>query len=304
MISSSPPEEHRVAANGIELAWFEWNADERGVLPTILLAHATGFHARCWDQLVPHLGNRHVISVDLRGHGRSTHVEFEHWEAAGRDLADLILALELESVLGVGHSMGGHSMVDAAALVPGPFVGLVLLDPVIGEPGGYVDGGWIPEVFREAPHPTVKRRNHFDSVQAMIDRFADRPPYAGFDRAVLRDYCEYGLLPDTENGGYKLACPPAVEASVYMTSRTNKGIFESVAKVSVPVFIVRAKRPTEDRELMDFSVSPTWPGLVDAFPDGRELHFSDRTHFLPQEDPAGMAALILEHDAWIRGDSA
>ena len=48
----------------------------------------------------------------------------------------------------------------------------------------------------------------------------------------------------------------------------------------------------------------TWPGLVDAFPDGRELHFSDRTHFLPQEDPAGMAALILEHDAWIRGDSA
>jgi len=42
---------------------------------------------------------------------------------------------DLADVVGVGHSMGGHALVDAAAAEPARFVRLVLIDPVIAEAG-------------------------------------------------------------------------------------------------------------------------------------------------------------------------
>ena len=297
MTADATPIEHRVAANGIELACFEWNAEARGEAPTFVLAHATGFHARCWDQAIRKVGDRHVIAVDLRGHGRSTSIEIEHWKDVGEDLAALIEALEIESVLGVGHSMGAHAMVDAAALAPERFCGLYLFDPVIGDPktyGGDRAGHFAG--FAGKGHPIARRRAHFDSAAEMIERFTDRPPYCHFDPAVFRDYCEYGLLP-AEEGGYELACRPKVEASVYMTSRSNAGIFESARSFEAPVLIVRAQLPPAHQETFDFSVSPTWPALVDEFPDAREIHFPDASHFMPLEDPSAIAAQILEHEA-------
>ena len=61
--------EGRVAVRGIELAYFEWGVR---VGPTVLMLHATGFHARCWDGVIRKLGaSMHVIAVDQRGHGKS-----------------------------------------------------------------------------------------------------------------------------------------------------------------------------------------------------------------------------------------
>ena len=63
----SQPRERRVAVNGIELTIFEWHAASARRGDPILLAHATGFHARCWDRVVAHLGTRYVVAVDQRG---------------------------------------------------------------------------------------------------------------------------------------------------------------------------------------------------------------------------------------------
>jgi len=297
------PIEHRIQANDIELACFEWNPNARGRGPTFVMAHATGFHARCWDEIIRRFGDRHVLSVDLRGHGRSTSVEIEHWKNFGEDLVALIEALEIDSVLGVGHSMGAHAMVDAAAHAPERFCGLYLFDPVIGDPktyGGDRAGHFAG--FADGGHPIARRRAHFDSLAEMIERFENRPPYCHFDPAVFRAYCEYGLLP-AEKGGYELACPPKVEASVYMTSRSNTGIFESARSFESPVLIVRAQLPPAHQETFDFSVSPTWPGLVDEFPDAREIHFPEASHFMPFEDPTAIAAQILEHCDIVLGAS-
>ena len=45
---------------------------------------------------------------------------------------------------------------------------------------------------------------------------------------------------------------------------------------------------------MEFRFSPTWPGLAAAFPNGREIHVPERTHFVPMEDPAQVARWILD----------
>lgn len=287
------PLERRVTANGISLTVFEWGRELQGNGDTVLLAHATGFHARCWDQVVRHLGRRHVIAVDARGHGRSDKVYPVRWADFGRDLADLVRALELRDIVGVGHSMGGHAMVDAAAFESGRFRRLVLIDPVIASPEIYAALGSAEEGEVEM-HPTSKRRYRWSSPDEMFERFAGSGPFVDFDRAVLRDYCQFGLLPDPEGEGFVLACPPEFEASVYMAAMRHGEVHRSALALDIPVFLIRAMERPDDGGHMDFRYSPTWPGLVGELRRGRELHLPDRTHFLPMEHPAETAKLILE----------
>jgi pimeloyl-ACP methyl ester carboxylesterase len=287
------PIERRVSVNGIRLAVFEWGRELRGRADTVLLAHATGFHARCWDRVVHRLGERHVVAVDQRGHGRSDGVERPQWRDLGRDLAELAGALDLRHAVGVGHSMGGHAVTEAAAARPDAFRRLVLIDPVIASPEAYAAAAGMDMDLGGELHPTAKRRRHWPSPEAMFERFSQRPPFDTWDRDVLRDYCSYGLLPDPVGEGFVLACSPEYEARVYMGSHVNGAVLDSARAVDVPVLIVRVMEPPADRGMMDFRYSPTWPGLVSLFRRGREIHLPDRTHFLPMEDPAAVARYIL-----------
>ena len=286
------PVERRVSANGISLTLFEWRKELRGRGDTILLAHATGFHARCWDQVVRHLGERHVIAVDQRGHGRSDKVVPVHWREFGCDLTDLVRVLDLEQLVGVGHSMGGHAMTEAAAAEGRRFRRLVLIDPVIVSPEMYAAASALADSIGPE-HPAARRRNWWASPEEMLERFKNRPPFDAFDRAALRDYCQYGLLPDPAGQGFELACPPQFEAAVYMSSFGNADVHRSVSTVDVPVFLVRVMEPPTPLDLLDFRYSPTWPCLVERFKRGREVHLPDRTHFLPMEDPTLTASYIL-----------
>lgn len=275
----------------VAIAVYEWRT--AAAPPTILLAHATGFHARCWDQVVRYLAPHPILAVDLRGHGRSGKLLPERgWETYGRDLAELIRKLDLSGLIGVGHSMGGHAMVAAAATEPARFTRLVLIDPVILAPEDYAAGGarGVPPGFE---HPTARRRDRWASPEEMIARFRDRSPYSAFDLAVLEDYCRHGLLP-ADGGGFSLACPPRFEAQVYMTARESGAVYEQVDRIEVPVLVIRAMTPPPERDAMDFRYSPTWPGLAARFRRGRDLHLADRSHFFPMEDPALAARLILE----------
>jgi lipase len=285
------PIQRWVQINGIQVSYFESGLAWRGRGASMLLAHATGFHARCWDQVVAHLGERHVIALDQRGHGRTDKTPITGWQVFGRDLEAFVGALALHDVIGVGHSMGGHAMVEAAAAAPQCFQRLVLLDPVIGPPESY-GATWSAALLAGGEHPTARRKHHFTSPEEMIERFRTRPPYASFTPAALRDYCVYGLLPAPQ-GGFELACPPRIEASIYMSSLSNPGVHDSVRALDLPVLVVRAKQPPTERDAMDFSFSPTWPGLAQALRRGRDLHWADRSHFMPMEIPQRVAAVIV-----------
>ncbi len=286
------PLHHRLTINGLVLSVFEWHPECRGQHETYLLAHATGFHARCWDRVIAHLGKRHVIALDQRGHGRSDKMTEVRWADFGGDLAELVRVLELTNIVGVGHSMGGHAMTEAAAAEPDRFRRLVLIDPVIASPETYASvPPWQPG--GKITHPTVRRRNHWASPDEMYAQFVARQAFKAWDPAVLRDYCTYGLVPAPSGKGFVLACSPECEAMVYMTGRLNGRVHEAVQAITIPVFIVRAMAPPPDRHPMDFRFSPTWPGLAEAFRNGREVHLEAHTHLLPMEHPDLAARYIL-----------
>jgi pimeloyl-ACP methyl ester carboxylesterase len=286
--------ENYTHVNGVNLCWFEWEKKAQGN-GTILFVHATGFHARCWDKVIDRLPGRHIISIDMRGHGRSDNTFPFSWDNFGSDLTEFIKALQLKDVIGIGHSMGGHSLTQAAANVPGVFTSLVLVDPVIMAPeiyGGEVSehSGWLSE---EGEHPVARRKNFFADADAMFANFKGRGSYGLWREDVLMDYCTYGLVPNPEGDGFVLACPPQVEAAIYMGS-AGMNIYDQIHKIEIPVRILRAKPRDSDRQEMDFSTSPTWEGLASEFAQGTDIYLPELTHFIPMQDPELVARHILE----------
>lgn len=288
----SDPRHHVFTHDGVSLHWFEWG-ERKG--QTVLLVHATGFHARCWDQVVAALpAGQHVVAIDMRGHGRSDKIPPFNWAAFGADLEAFVRFLGLHGAIGVGHSMGGHCVAHVAARVPDAFARLLLVDPVIMSPEAYA-AARHQNFASPADHPVARRRARWSSWQEMQERFRDRTPFSRWRPEVLADYCRYGLLP--EGNEWVLACPGEVEATIYMGSAQTE-IHDDIRRVAVPVTVLRAPgRDPGDTNVMDFSKSPTWPALAARFPDGRDVYLPDHSHFIPMEDPALVARFIREANA-------
>lgn len=284
------PATRGVEVNGVRLTYYDWRAKPGNHEAPLFIAHATGFHARCYDAIAEKFPDRRVIALDLRGHGKSEGGPIDHWQVMADDVGAVLDQLRFKRALGVGHSMGAHTLLQVAADHPQAFNRLVLFDPVVLSPDYYAQGA---EGFTsDAPHPAIRRKRDFPSPEAMMERFAAREPYSMFEPRVFEDYCRHGLTP-CAGGGYELACSPEMEASLYGSSRSNGGIFDAAKRVAVPVLVVRAKQT----EVMDFKGSPTWPGLAGIMPKGTDLHRPDRTHFHPFEDPVDAARIIAEADA-------
>lgn len=181
--------------------------------------------------------------------------------------------------------MGGHSLALAAALAPEAFAELILLDPVI-----------IPESSYRGPirelHFARKRRNNWESPAEMFERFRARSPFDAWDQRVLRDYCEFGLLPSSNGNGFILACPPEIEGSIYEQSQAHgSNIYPEIATVQTPVLIVRSPRLFREGPALDMLASPTPPDLAARFPQGREMVVSF-SHFIPMEAPELVASEV------------
>jgi len=282
-------------AKGARIAYFEWG--ERND-PVVFLIHATGFHARCWDQTVAALpSGLRIVAVDMRGHGRSEKTGLmRDWTVAAQDIGELVAHLDVKGAIGAGHSMGGHSLIQIAAAHPDAFKRLVLVDPVMLAPEIYAN----PHLTALPPgtlHPVARRRNAWASWQDMFDAFKDRHPYSLWRPAVLSDYCRYGLLPAADGNGFELACPPEIEASIY-TGHAGTDIYALAARVDVPVVVLRAKtREPGLRNLTDFSASPTWEGVAGSFRHGRDVYLPHLTHFIPMQDPELTARFIVDENA-------
>jgi lipase len=271
-----------VEANGGRLAVWERSGTE----PPVFLAHATGLHARTWNQIIARTPGRRAIAFDMRGHGLSAKPESPyHWHVFGEDTAALVRALGLRGATGVGHSMGGHSLALAATIVPEAFAELILIDPVIMPPELYTG-------HPREPHFARRRRDRWESPGEMFERFQDRLPFRDWDKAVLRDYCDYGLAPAADGKGYVLACPPEIEASIYEASTLDDAnINEKLGEIDAPVTVIRAPRFMPAGGTMDMTASLTAPDLANRFRRGRDV-VVQHSHFIPMEAPELVAEYV------------
>jgi lipase len=274
------PQLQLISANGQQLAVWDWPGDD----PPFLFAHATGFHARCWDRIIRMFPGRHCIALDARGHGHSSQPELPClWRDLGKDLAAVAGRLNLRHALGIGHSSGGHMTVQAAAERPETYAALLLLDPTI-----------YPREEYGKPGPdasfTLRRRAVWNSADEMFERFRGRHPFSLWQPGILRDYCDFGILP--QGSEYVLACPPAVEASIYENSKTSGcDVYPEIAAIRQPVVVMRGgiqRMPGT----FDPAASPTAADLASKFANGRDLVLPGCSHYIPMEMPGRVAEEI------------
>lgn len=160
---------HVPVAAGVELTADLWPAPEGSPHPVpFLLAHGLASNARMWDGVAARLNERGhtAVTVDLRGHGRSSKpVSPYAVSAVADDLAALVRGLGLERPVVAGQSWGGNVVIELAARHPGLTRGLVC-----------VDGGWLEpsaafpswEACRDALAPPRLAGRRLDEVEGYI----------------------------------------------------------------------------------------------------------------------------------------
>jgi len=148
--NSLPPgaRERVLRAGDLALYAVEWT----GSGTPIVLLHGLGGNAATWAGLVRQLPGRHVIAIDLPGHGMSPMPS--SWDIArlARDIVAAVRARWPGAHIWVGHSWGGKLAVAAAATDSDGTRGLILVDAVpaspyrIGDPAGVVESLFAGEL--------------------------------------------------------------------------------------------------------------------------------------------------------------
>lgn len=199
-------------------------------------------------------------------------------------MADDVLAVhdafasDAGRVIGIGHSMGGASLVMAELSLPGRFSALVLVEPIIfGTPHA-----------RDASHPLVglalRRREFFESRDAVRSAYGAKPPFDAWHPDALDGYIEGGFV--NHDSGVRLACSPNAESEVF-TAAGAHGAWERLGEVTVPVTILYGAET-------DTYPSGHAEALVDRFARAKATRVSGTGHFLPMEQPGVVVDAVNE----------
>lgn len=222
----------RTTVNGVQIAFTD--EGPHGVAP-ILLVHGFPLSRGAWSRQVEAFGgSRRVIAPDLRGFGES-----EASPDAGptsmfrfaEDLRALLLDLEVDSVILVGHSMGGYVAIAFAKAYPELLKGLVLV--------GTRAGADTPEAAtgRRATAEKIKTEGTVGLVTGMVPKMLA----PGNNDAAMIESVRALMAPSTPAG--------VIGALLGMADRPDAR--ESLSQIKVPTLVIAG---TEDT-LIPFSES-------------------------------------------------
>ncbi|OHV41411.1 MULTISPECIES: alpha/beta fold hydrolase [Pseudofrankia] len=102
--------------------------ETHGAGPAVLFVHGSGGHHAAWWQQVPHLRDRFtVVTLDLRGFGRSDSAMAEYDSRIfPDDIAAVLDAADISRAVLVGQSIGAAAALKAALRDPARAAGVVL----------------------------------------------------------------------------------------------------------------------------------------------------------------------------------
>jgi pimeloyl-ACP methyl ester carboxylesterase len=266
------------STDGVELAVHDLGG--RG--PTLLLAHANGFHGMVFAPLAAALAPRfRLLAPDLRGHGRSGAPAGRDyvWDGFADDVLAAVDGLGLDRPFGFGHSMGGAALLLAEQARPSTFAALYCFEPIVFPP----ESAPRPDGDNPLVDAARRRRSSFPSREEAYANFAAKPPLSQLTPGALRAYVEHGFL-DEADGSVTLACRNEVEAEVYRRAGAHDA-FARLGEVACPVTVASGGRT----EAVGTEAAAV---LAARLSRGRVEVFSDLGHFAPLEDPPAVARAV------------
>ncbi len=269
--------------DGVDVAY----TDLGGAGPSVLFAHATGFHGHVWRPIATALEDRfHGFVFDERGHGDTpSGPDGQSWHGFAADALAVVDAAGLERPYAVGHSAGGAALLLAELARPGTFRAIWCFEPILPPvASATVDATSFPSRANPLAEGARRRREVFASRDAAYDNYAGKRPFSALDPAALRAYVDHGFT-DLADGTVQLKCRREAEAATYEMA-VQHGAAARVHEIQCPVVLASGGRTD----------TPFGPDLMAALaprmPDARAEPFPELGHFGPLEDPAAIAASI------------
>jgi pimeloyl-ACP methyl ester carboxylesterase len=255
--------------------------------PTLLVAHATGFHGRVYGPLAEALTPFRCLAPDLRGHGDAPppqHGDYS-WSGFAEDLLAIVATLE-RPLFGFGHSMGGAALLMAEQQRPGTFEALYIFEPIVFPAAAVPRGRGFDMSTRAA-----RRRATFPSSAAALANFASKPPLDALDPRALVAYVDHGFAVNAD-GSVTLKLSGPDEGRIYAMS-VQHDAYERLESVLCPVTVARGRLESGPPAMIAQSV-------VARLPRGSLQAFDDLGHFGPLERPEQVgreaaAALLAAH---------
>ncbi len=242
---------------------------ELGKGPTIVIVHGLGGSRTSWMPTTRKLiGARHVVLVDLPGHGGSALPDPFSLEAAAEALDQVLAKQNADSTVLVGHGVGGMLLLQDLKVHPDRARGLVLIDASLKSPVKADDSEqvkWFNQMLDE----------RYDDFVKMIYSRAGRDSVEGVRIRALA------------------AQVPAATMKSYYRAIFTSDVSGAYKGLKMPVLFVASDRLLKDSD---------WPtvGKLLGFDDPATVplrRISGSGGLLMQDQPDSLAAILSDFSA-------
>jgi 3-oxoadipate enol-lactonase len=266
-----PTSEGFVEVDGGRLFHVSTGASQRSA---IVFLHGFTLDHRMWRRQLDALGDEHrCVAWDARGFGRSSMptAPYAHW----RDAAAVCDRLGIDRVLAVGHSIGGHQLLELALARPGLVVGFVAvaLSGLASVPFPDDVKAMFGAVRKAANDEGIEAAKKIWSRAGWFASAREDPALARELDGWLADYSGWHWTHD--NPAQNLTPPPA----------------DRLAELSIPTLVVTGARDLPYNDAIGDL-------LVRSLPGSRRLHLEGAGHMTNMEAPdavnGAIAALARE----------
>lgn len=197
---------------GLILSYIDTDPDS-ATKPAILLCHANGYSAYTYRFYVEELRKTHrVLALDFAGHGESqSTLEFGNWFFFRDQVLALIEFENLRDLVGIGHSLGGASLLLSSYKAPHRFKKVIAHDPVVLS---FLKVTYSRIAHNPMAKVAIKRRREFKDLDTVRKIYKRTPSFSGWDEEIYGDYIESCFRVE-ENGKALLRCAPEIEAKIF-----------------------------------------------------------------------------------------
>lgn len=101
---------------------------DQGKGEAVLFIHGFCEDSSVWEDLIPGLSDKRIITLDLPGFGQSETIPKLTIEKYGQVIYALLAELDLQKIVLIGHSMGGYVALSFAEKFPNLLLGLGLFN--------------------------------------------------------------------------------------------------------------------------------------------------------------------------------
>lgn len=253
--------------------------------------HANGYPPECYKPLFELLQKQyHVFGMKLRPLWDDAKIDaLNDWHLLSDDLLRFLTNRGLDSVIGVGHSIGGIVTLRAALRDPQKFRAIILLEPVLFVPSFLAVWNFVRAIgLGSKVHPKIsgalKRRKTFDNLDMVFRGYRPRNVFRYMSDENLRAYIA-GIIKPKTGGGFELAYTPEWESHIYLTGLRDFDLWRSLPTLEVPTLIIRGAETDTFLENAEKLVKKKNPKI-------QIETMQKSTHILPLEHPQEVSEII------------